>query len=135
MIVAAQRVGFRLDVHQAWQIYPSVVKLDGVRTPIDWLRQFAAAYGFEIDVDGKKGHFFLLSQGPIPDTLTFQQPAGKKYKAQISRFTYRDPATNHETAALILAIDVEKYLQTLKEKSVRRDDILERFVPAPQPRD
>jgi hypothetical protein len=139
MIVAAKRVGFRLDVHQAWRIYPTVVKLDGVKTPIDWLRRFADVYGFEIEVDGKKGHFFLLAQGPIPDKLTFQQPIGKKrkpeLKAQISRFTDQDPITNRQTAAFIVAIDVEKYLQTLKELGVRRDDIMERFVPAPQARD
>jgi hypothetical protein len=58
IVVAAQRDGFRLVVHQAWRIYPSVVKLDGVGTPIDWLRKFADVYGSEIEVEGKKGHFF-----------------------------------------------------------------------------
>jgi hypothetical protein len=139
MIVAAQRVGFRLDVHQAWRIYPSAVKLDGVHTPIDWLRKFADTYGFEIEVDGEKGHFFLLAQGPIPEKLSFQPPVSKgrkiELKAQISRFTDRDPITNRDTAAFIVAIDVGKYLKTLKELGVRRDDILERFVPAPQARD
>jgi hypothetical protein len=139
MIVAAQRVGLRLDVHQAWRIYPSAVKLDGAKTPIDWLRSFADAYGFEIELDGKKGHFFLLARGPIPDTFSFKQPIAKKktatqeLKAQISRFADRDPITQIETAALLVAIDVEKYLRTIKEKRVRRSDILERFVPKPRP--
>jgi hypothetical protein len=141
MIVAAQRVGLRLDVHQAWRIYPSAVKLDGAKTPIDWLRSFADAYGFEIEVDGKRGHFFLWAHGPIPDSLSFKPPISKKptatpeLRAQISRFTDRDPTTQIETAAFILAIDVEKYLKTIKEMNVRRADILERFVSKPRPHD
>jgi hypothetical protein len=126
-----------LDVHQAWRIYPSAVKLDGAKTPIDWLRSFADAYGFEIKVDGKKGHFFLWASGPIPDSFSFKHPIGKKRTpevvAQISRFTDRDPTTQIETAAFILAINVEKYLKTIKEMNVRRPDILERFVSKPRP--
>ena len=67
VIVAAQREGFKLHVHQAWRVYPWVVKLDGIETPIDWLHKFADHYGFEIEVGGKKGHFFLTAEGPVPE--------------------------------------------------------------------
>jgi hypothetical protein len=137
VIVAAQRDGFQLHVHQAWRVYPWIVKLDGAETPIDWLHKFADHYGFEIEVEGKKGYFFLTAQGHVPDTMKVPQRVAKRPEptAIVSRFTQRDPLTGLEISALIVAIDIQKYLSTIEQWGVRREDILERFVPPPSARD
>jgi hypothetical protein len=136
VIVAAQRRGLILDVHQAWRVYPQKVNLAGAKTPVDWLRKFADSYGAEIEVQGKRGHFFLIGEGPIPNSLSFRPPESRKERLYvISRFTQKDPSSGIEKSALILAIDADKYRDTLDELGVRRENILDRFVSAPRPRD
>jgi hypothetical protein len=137
VIVVAQRNGFKLDVHQAWRIYPSKVKLDGVRMPVDWLRRFANSYGYEIELGGKTGHLFLLTDAPIPNNVVLRQKAEPR-RVEVTTITYltqADPNTKQPEAAFVIAIDILKYQQTLDQFAVKRDDILERFVPPPQPKD
>jgi hypothetical protein len=139
MIVAAQRNGFRLDVHQAWRVYPRVVNLRGVETPIDWLRKFADHYGYEIDVGGRKGHFFLMAEGPIPNQMSIPQREAKRRgrlepQASVSRFVQSNP-DGTEASALIVAIDIQKYQSTLELLGVREGDFLDRFVRPPVARD
>jgi len=136
VVVAAQRRGLILDVHQAWRVYPQKVNLQGVKTPVDWLRKFADSYGAEIEVQGKRGHFFLIAEGPIPDSIMFRPPESKKeHQFVISRFVQKDPSSGVEKSALIVAIDVDRYRETLDELGVRRENILDRFVPARRARD
>jgi len=135
VVVAGQREGLVLHVHQAWRVYPQKVNLQGVKTPVDWLRKFADAYGAELEVQGRKGHFFLIGEGPIPNSFSFRPPESRKERLYvISRFVQKEPSGN-EKSALILAIDAEKYRNTLDELGVRRENILDRFVPAPRARD
>jgi hypothetical protein len=137
VIVAAERKGLQLFVHQAWRVYPWKVNLSGVRTPIDWLHRFADYYGYEIDVGGKKGHFFLIADAPVPNSFTVQQTnaPGRQQKVIVTRLVQREPLTNKETSALIVAINIEQYRATIEQLGVRRDDILDRFVPPPNPTD
>ena len=137
VIVVAQRNGFKLDVHQAWRIYPSKVKLDGIRMPVDWLRRFADSYGYEIELGGKTGHFFLLTDEPIPNDVILKQKAKPRSieGTTITYFTQQDPGTKKPSAAFVIAIDIMKYRETLDQFAVKREDILERFVPPPQPKD
>jgi hypothetical protein len=60
---------------------------------------------------------------------------GPNRKVMVSRFSHSDPLTNAEQAALIVGIDIYKYLATLDELGVRREDFLDSFVPARRPRD
>jgi hypothetical protein len=137
VIVVAQRSGFKLDVHQAWRIYPSKVKLDGVRMPVDWLRRFADSYGYEIELGGKTGNFFLLADAPIPNNVVLR-PKVEPRRVEATTITYltqADPNTQKTEAAFVIAIDILKYRQTLDQFAVKREDIFERFVPPPQPKD
>jgi hypothetical protein len=138
VIVAAQRNGFNLDVHQAWRIYPQIVSLRGVETPIDWLHKFADHYGYEIEVGGRKGHFFLMAEGPIPNQMWIPQKVSKRNRLEpqstVSRFAQHNP-TGAQISALIVAIDIQKYWVTLEQMGVRERDFLDRFVPAPVARD
>jgi hypothetical protein len=138
VIVVAERIGLALIVHQAWRVYPWKVNLSGVLTPVDWLRKFADYYGYEIDVGGKKGHFFLISDAPVPSTYTIQhsvKPGGREQRTIVTCLVQQEPETNKETSAFIIAINIQKYRDTLEQLGVRREDILERFVPAPRPTD
>jgi hypothetical protein len=131
MLVAAQREGFRLHVHQAWRIYPSRVDVKGVKTPVDWLSRFANAYGAEIEVQGKKGHFFLFTTEDIPSV--FNVPlSGKPEAIMVSRFTQKDPVTGIEQSALVVAIDLVRYGRMLDALRVKREDMLEEFVRPPR---
>jgi hypothetical protein len=132
MLVAGQRDGFCLHVHQAWRIYPSRVNVEGVKTPADWLSRFADAYGAEIQVEGKKGHFFLFAAGHIPDTVHLPFIGGKPQVVTISRFAQNDPKTGAEQSALIVAIDLMKYTKILDALRVKREDMLDEFVGAPR---
>jgi hypothetical protein len=130
MLVVAQREGFRLHVHQAWRIYSSRVDIAGAKKPVDWLSRFADAYGAEITVQGKKGHFFLFVSGPIPNSFNFN--VANPQEITISRFAQRDPVTGAEQSALVVAIDVDKYRKMLDMLSVRRADMLDEFVGPPR---
>jgi len=131
MLVAAQREGFFLHVHQAWRVYPQIVDISGLATPVDWLKRFADSYGAKVEIQGKKANFFMFLEGDIPSKIKWEaRPHGKLL---ISRFAQRDPITQAEHAALVVAIDIRKYLDTLSDMSVRGQDFLDIFVPPPRP--
>lgn len=134
MLVAGDRHGFRLNIHQAWRIYPSRVDIAGVETAVDWLRRFADSYGRDVEIEGVKAHFFMFTSGKIPNSIKLH--AGhKKQVTMWSRFAQVDRDTGIEQSALVVAIDLDKYTSMLNEFRVKREDILDTFVPAPRPRD
>ena len=116
-------------------IYPSRVAVAGAETPIDWLRRFADSYGAQVEVEGKKGHFFLFATGYIPKVVKWDMGHGKPRAIKISRFDQRDPHTGAQHSALIVAIDLDKYIAALDDLAVKREDMLDEFVPAPRPHD
>jgi hypothetical protein len=131
VVVAGQRDGFKLYIHQAWRIYPWKVSLRGVKEPVDYLRRFAEHYGAEMEIEGTKGHFFLLTGGPVPNKVTIPQFKSNDEEVMISRFVQHDQITGVEKSALVVGINVRKYQRTLDELGVRRKDIIDHFVPAP----
>jgi len=131
MLVAAQREGFLLHIHQAWRIYPRIIDVSGLATPVEWLKRFADFYGANVEIQGKKAKFFMFLEGDIPSEVKWEVPPQKKLL--ISRFAQQDPITHAVQAVLILAIDIHKYLDTLDELGVRRQDFLDSFVPPPRP--
>ena len=123
--------GFFLHVHQAWRVYPQIVDISGLARPVDWLKRFADFYGAKVEIQGKKANFFMFLEGDIPSEIKWEAPPRRKLL--ISRFAQRDPITQAEHAALVVAIDIHKYLDTLSDMSVRREDFLDNFVPPPRP--
>ncbi len=101
--------------------------------PVDWLRRFADSYGYEIELGGKTGHFFLLADAPIPNNVVLR-PKVEPRRVEATTITYltqvADPNTQKTEAAFVIAIDILKYRQTLDQFAVMREDILERFVPS-----
>lgn len=130
MLVAAQRDQIQLHVHQAWRIYATRVNTAGLKEPVDWLRRFSDVYGRDVTIEGRTGRFFMFVDGPVPEKISWQPKQGKE-TIIVSKFTQNDPVSGREHSALIVAIDVNKYLSTLKDLGVRREDILDGFVPEP----
>lgn len=126
MLVAGGRNGFVMNVHQAWRLYPSRMTLAGPRSPVEWLRKFADQYGLDVDVNGKKGNFFLYEENVTQHNIHL--PVGRH--VYLSRFGQKNPDTGLEQAALIVSIDLKKYQRTLDEMMVDKKDILEPFVEA-----
>jgi hypothetical protein len=124
MLVAAAREGLVLNVHQAWRIYSSVVNTRGATELVDLLRRFADAYGTDVNVDGKTGHFFLTADKPVPRNVHVDM-GRKKGAVTISQFVQPGPSTAQPRACLILAIDLGRYEATLEKMAVTRAQIRE----------
>jgi hypothetical protein len=125
MLVAAAREGLILHVHQACRIYPSI--LDGldirkVENLVDLLRCFADSYGFDVEIDGKRSHFFLLLDKPAPPHIRVNI-GGKTKSITVSQFLQKDRHTGCQIAALVVAIDLQEYKKTLNKMNVKLSDI------------
>lgn len=130
MLVAAGRNGLLLEVHQAWRIYPLFVNIAGIQKPIDLLKAFANVYGADISIENETGRFFLFLSRPGPTKIEWH--ARPNQKIILSRFV-RNDHTGREDSALVVAIDIKKYTSMLDDMWVRREDMIDEFVPAPRP--
>jgi hypothetical protein len=116
LLVGAQRHKLVLNVHQAWRLYPPIVDIRGANL-VDLLRRFADAYGYDIEVGGQMGHFFLSAEHPVPTSHRIQLSHGKTKTVAVSQFI-RDGV-----ASLIVAIDLDRYRGTLEKMEVNADQI------------
>lgn len=124
MLVAAERRGLALTVHQAWRIYKSKVNLEGVTDLVDMLRRFADKFGAEIKFRDQKSHFFLTADMPKNSPLEFkfemaskENEGKKRHDIVITYFLQENPENPEnpeQRAALIVAIDRIKYRNLLK---------------------
>jgi hypothetical protein len=131
MLVAGQRDGLILNIHQAWRIYISRVDVAGAQQPIDWLQRFADRYGVPLNIRGITSTFFLFTEANVPTEVKWN--TGPKPKTiQVTRFDQWDGITRKAQAALVVGIDLDKYEATLKEMRVRREDMFNEYVPAPR---
>jgi len=128
MLVGGQRDGFKLHVQQAWRIYPTRVNLAGAETPIEMLQRFANEYGAEIEVDNRKGHFFLFAERP-PNGFKYEAPSNRPAEVMVTQFLQQRGGIPF--AAMIIAVDLDKYRKTLATLGVKREFILDEF---PKPR-
>jgi hypothetical protein len=113
MLVAGNRGdGHTFHVHQAWRLYTSKVDMTGPADLIELLRRFADVYGYDIDLDGRRGNFFLTAERPAPSKITIQV-GGKTRTVTITQFLQTDTASGARRAALVVAIDLDLYRDTL----------------------
>lgn len=124
MLVAAAREGLLLHVHQAWRIYPSILKIGNVKNLVDLLRCFADAYGSDVEVGGKRGHFFLFLDQLAPPQITIEVPHGKPKTVTFSQFIRKDNRTGRQFSVFVVAIDLAKYRATLNRMNLKPRDIL-----------
>ena len=122
MLVAGQRNGLTLRIHQAWRVYPDIA-LDGAPTLVDLLHCFSDQFGFELTVGDKTGNFFLSAALPqdIEDfEATFEvrpESVGKNRRKRLTFsyfFQHAKPAG--PKAALLVAIDLDKYRSFLESR-------------------
>jgi hypothetical protein len=121
MLVAADRQKLQLNVHQAWRLYPAFVD-DRGSDLVELLRRFAAVYGIELDIGNQKGHFFVWSDHVLPQTIKVVTK-GKPQRFTITQFT-QNLLSREPQAALIVAIDLNKYRALLTQMWVPAEDIL-----------
>jgi hypothetical protein len=125
LLVSAQRgEGLLLHVNQAWRVYPFIVNIRGVGSDlVKTLEQFANVYGADIDYGGRKGHFFVLVNEPIPSGFSIRVEGKKPIRANVSGFEQVDSITEQERASLVVSIDLDRYRADLKRMAVRDDQI------------
>ncbi|WP_157643491.1 hypothetical protein [Burkholderia ubonensis] len=126
LLVAGQRRGIYLDVHQAWRIYRDVVNIDGAKTLVDVLRRFSEKYGVELEVGGKRGKFVIIADidnnRPIStqikmDTLApRRQGKNERRTATFSVFVQKKPMGGAEQAVFAIAADLDMYRDTLQQR-------------------
>jgi hypothetical protein len=116
MLVAGWRApNFTLEVHQAWRLYSSKVPTEGAADLVELLRRFADVYGADIEVDGQRGRFFLTAEKVLPPRITIMASRGKSETITVTQFAQRNPTTQRMHAALIVAIDLNRYRETLEK--------------------
>ena len=123
MLVIGQRKGIELTVHQAWRIYQDSVSLEGADDLVDMLRRFANKFGAVIDFYGNKGSFFLTADIPNNAPLEYKivvptkskTKGGKHHQITCSHFIQTKPYGTTNQAALVVAIDLDKYRAVLKD--------------------
>ncbi len=125
MLVAATRnAGLVLNVHQAWRIYPALIKTDNVKNLVDLLHRFADTYGYDVEIGGEKGHFFILLDKLVPLQINVSIPGGKPKSITVSRFLQKDRLTGRSFSALVVAIDLEQYRAVLDQMNLKPNELL-----------
>lgn len=120
MLVAADRQKLTLTVHQAWRLYSAYVD-DRGSDLVELLHRFADVYGIDLQIGNKKDHFFLWSENVLPQKIQIESK-GRRQEFTVSQFT-QDFLSNEPQAALIVAIDLDKYRALLKQMWVPAEDI------------
>lgn len=72
LLVLGHRQGIKLQVQEAWRIYPAEVRLSGVTTLVDIVRRFAERFGCPVTVGDRTDRFILSAHVPyVPDQGSF----------------------------------------------------------------
>lgn len=128
LLVAGQRDGLRLAVHQAWRLYFDRVDMVGIKDLVDMLRRFANAFGVDFLLNGKPTRFALMAE--IKQGERFNALLNVNHKTKIDgrgrvrieqrkiEFTWfhQDRPNSKSAAALAVAIDMDKYRSALKDR-------------------
>lgn len=126
MLVVGQRSELRLDVHQAWRLYPDRVKMNGATDLLDLCRRFSAEYGLEFKVRGVQGKFLLEMDNTDGSVVAHdiemlpvfvKDARGRKVEKVprmiVSVFEHRSPS-GASLNSLITVIDLDRYRATLE---------------------
>lgn len=126
LLVAGQRNGLMLIVHQAWRVYADLVNLDGITDLVEMLERFSDSFGTEIDTGTQKGHFIKsaeIKKGEVfPSTIKIpirRGPLGKKMggtETTITCFYQQSPTDENTKASLIVAIDLARYREVIRSR-------------------
>lgn len=133
MLVAGQRNGLGLVVHQAWRLYANSVSLGGATDLVDMLRRFCDKFGREFEINGIRSKFMLdvkLSDNKgmlrkiIISPLYGKDSKGRKIEKSMdfmmSDFNVsRNDGTTH--SSLTVVINLESYLADLEAHDWRKN--------------
>jgi hypothetical protein len=127
MLVTGQRNGQFLMVVQAVRIYHDIVALGGATTVLEMLKRFSEVFGADIEVNGEKGKFFSFEDyeggfDPLLIRVTHDmKPNGKKqtFTTNVAQYIQTLPGSNRHRAAIVVAVDFERYRSFLEKKGWR----------------
>lgn len=125
-VVAAKRNGFKLEVHQSWRIYPSRVDVSMAKDPLEMLEKFAHRYGADVEVNGKRGNFFLFAENAGRSDI--KHKSNQEFEIMLSHFSQRVPGNTKQSSAIIVAVDLKLYKSALADLRVKREDMVDEFV-------
>jgi hypothetical protein len=117
LLALGRRHGLKLEVQQAWRIYPAVVRLGGVTTLVDIVRRFAEHFGYPVTVGGHTDQFILFAHVPyvphhVADIVGVAAPASAR-EFYISGMFRVDATEGIVEVAFAMAIDLVRYRQVL----------------------
>lgn len=124
LLVAGQRNGLLLNIQQAWRIYADQINLEGAADLVEILRRFADKYGVDFTFNGVATKFVLHADRPAGTESNIvilpqykRDGKGRKVDRPINvNVTHFFSNSKNETfSSLTLAIDLDKYNQTLIE--------------------
>lgn len=120
LLVAGQREGLVMHVHQAWRLYPSLIEFSPSPDLVGMLRSFAEVYGGVVKVGDAKGKLIIdvaLPPGTrsIRAELPHAKPGQKPHLFLTSFFNQKSEATQDLRASLVVSIDLTEYEKVLKK--------------------
>jgi|GEM_PF-1494746 len=132
MLVAGQRNGLKLVVHQSWRLYANSVSLGGVSDLVDMLRRFCDKFGLEFEVNGNRSKFMLDVK--LSDTEGMQRninvlplygrdSKGRKIDKSMTFMVSDSKIMRNDGAmhsALTVVINLESYLADLEAHDWRK---------------
>lgn len=123
LLVVGQRNGLTIIIHQVWRIYHDIFPNWQNMNLIDLLEEFSNQFGAEIEVNGKKGKFFLTDEREISKSFNFKpviesNTIGKNNQRTVtfSYFIQKKPDSVYKQASLIVAVDLEKYKSIIEQR-------------------
>jgi hypothetical protein len=131
LLVAAHRDNLVLTVFQAWRLYPAFVDVHRSPTLVDLLEKFASVYGANFTADGRKASFFLTLNKPLPAKFEMEPSPRPSRTFTICQFVQQSGPLVAPTAALVVAIDLDRYTETLDKMTVSKDQILDESLHRP----
>lgn len=127
MLVVGSRDSLILNIGQAWRIYPALLDVTGAKNLVEMLRIFTTKYGFKVSWEGRTGSFFLTVDEPLPSQFNYRLDGvrpGHNHMVIASVIQHR---SGRATAALVAAVDLEKYDKDLNKMAVAPDQIIDDF--------
>lgn len=134
MLVAGQRSGMQLNIHQAWRLYPDSFDPVGVNDLMDLLRRFIQVFGMEVKARGVSGKIFEVPDfrpgDEVESTLNPGKP-GERRLFSTTWFVHPRVRPEDEQRALIMGVDLTLYRDYLIRHGYTPPTTIGRSKPTP----
>lgn len=113
-LVIGDRRGAVFHVSQVWRVYPSEVDLSNCSTLLDVLKSFAQRFGYEIELNGARGKFFLSALADqVGGYINNVKMSGSTDETMTFTMFYSTDERNRYVA-LLVPISLTKYFRSVE---------------------